>query len=325
MSGISFCRIAPARGAVCRLSVRLAYQGWICMDIKAYLSERKSAVESFFPEYFREHTLPPVLREAMLYSLNAGGKRIRPVLCLAAYEACGGDFTSIIPYAAAIEFIHTYSLIHDDLPAMDNDDLRRGRPTSHKVYGEAVAILAGDALLTEAFALLSDADRCPSVRTENLIRASREIAMAAGRAGMVAGQVQDMLSENADPDEETLRFIHLHKTAALIRGSVTAGALLYGADQDMRAALEVYGLKTGLAFQVIDDILDVEGDTAVLGKTAGSDEKKKKMTYPKLYGLDRSREIARDLIGQAVSALDRMTPRADPLREIALMLLKRRH
>ncbi|MDA8079456.1 MAG: polyprenyl synthetase family protein [Nitrospiraceae bacterium] len=295
------------------------------MDINRYLADRKNAVEAFFEQYFRKVGRPVVLREAMLYSLNAGGKRIRPVLCLASYEACGGNSDEIVPYAAALEFIHTYSLIHDDLPAMDDDDLRRGKPTSHKVYGEAMAILAGDALLTEAFVMLTDPLLGPAVRPDNLLRAAGEIARASGCRGMVAGQAQDMLSENSEPDEETLRFIHRHKTAALLRASVTAGALLYGGAPGVIDAMDRYGQNLGLAFQVVDDILDVEGDTEVIGKPAGSDEKKKKMTYPRMYGLDRSRDMARAFVADAVAALDAVPLAVDPLRELAFHLLGRRH
>jgi geranylgeranyl diphosphate synthase type II len=229
-----------------------------------------------------------------------------------------------VPYAATLELIHTYSLIHDDLPAMDDDDLRRGKPTNHKVYGEALAILAGDALLTEAFCILSDPSFCPFVRGDDLLRASREIALASGEQGMVAGQVQDILSENAEPDGETLQFIHRHKTAALIRASVRAGGILSGSSEEAIGALTRYGENIGHAFQVIDDILDVVGETEELGKTVGSDEKINKMTYPRLYGLERSRKIAGELVDDALSALEVFPSSADPLREIAGYLLARR-
>jgi geranylgeranyl diphosphate synthase type II len=295
------------------------------MDIKTYLRDRKESVDSFFRAYFKEQRMPAVLQEAMLYSLFAGGKRIRPVLAMAAYEACGRNSADIVPYAATLELIHTYSLIHDDLPSMDDDDLRRGKPTNHKVYGEAVAILAGDALLTEAFCILADPSFCPSVRTDDLLRASREIALASGRQGMVAGQVQDILSENAAPDGETLQFIHRHKTAALIRASVKIGGILSGSGEETIGALTRYGENIGHAFQVIDDILDVVGETEELGKTVGSDEKINKMTYPRMYGLERSREIAGQLVGDALSSLEIFSSTADPLRQIAGYLLARRN
>jgi len=295
------------------------------MDLKKYLKEKKDAVDSFFREYFREQRRPAVLQESMLYSLFAGGKRVRPILAMAAYEACGGAAADIVPYASTLELIHTYSLIHDDLPAMDNDDLRRGKPTNHKVYGEAVAILAGDALLTEAFRILSDPSHSNKVKDRDLLKASAEIAAAAGYQGMVAGQVQDILSENAEADAETLQFIHRHKTAALIRASVKAGGILSGSSSEVVGALTSYGENMGHAFQVIDDILDVEGDTEELGKTVGSDEKINKMTYPRLYGLERSRGIAKELVDAAVASLDVFSSGADPLREIARYLLERRN
>jgi geranylgeranyl diphosphate synthase type II len=297
----------------------------MAMDLKLYLKEKKETVDSFFRDYFKEKRRPAVLQEAMLYSLFAGGKRVRPVLAMAAYEACGGDARDIVPYASSLELIHTYSLIHDDLPAMDDDDLRRGKATNHKVYGEAVAILAGDALLTEAFCILSDPAHCRKVREGDLLKASKEIAAAAGYEGMVAGQVQDILSEDAEADEETLQFIHRHKTAALIRASVKVGGILFGGTAEKVDALALYGENIGHAFQVIDDILDVEGDAQVLGKPVGSDEKINKMTYPRLYGLEKSREIAKKLVDDAVSSLDAFSSGADPLREIARYLLERRN
>lgn len=295
------------------------------MDLKKYLKEKKEAVDTFFRDYFKEQRRPAVLQEAMLYSLFAGGKRVRPILAMAAYEACGGSAANILPYASSLELIHTYSLIHDDLPAMDDDDLRRGKPTSHKVYGEAVAILAGDALLTEAFCILADPSYGSGISEKDLLNASREIAVAAGYQGMVAGQVQDILSENAEADADTLQFIHRHKTAALICASAKVGGILAGGGADIMEALTSYGENIGHAFQVIDDILDVEGDTKELGKTVGSDEKINKMTYPRLYGLERSREIAKKLVDDAVSSLNLFSSGADPLREIARYLLERRN
>ncbi len=295
------------------------------MDLKKYLKEKKELVDTFFRDYFKEQRRPAVLQEAMLYSLFAGGKRVRPILAMAAYEACGGNSANILPYASSLELIHTYSLIHDDLPAMDDDDLRRGKPTSHKVYGEAVAILAGDALLTEAFCILSDPSYGSGIREKDLLNASREIAVAAGYQGMVAGQVQDILSENTEADADTLQFIHRHKTAALICASAKVGGILAGGGADIMEALTAYGENIGHAFQVIDDILDVAGDTKELGKTVGSDEKINKMTYPRLYGLQRSREIAKKLVDDAVSSLSLFSSGADPLREIARYLLERRN
>jgi len=294
------------------------------MDIKAYLKDKQTLVDAFFREYYSRQHHPPVLQEAMLYSLFAGGKRIRPILALAAYETCGGDPRDIVSYASTLELIHTYSLIHDDLPAMDNDDLRRGKPTNHKVYGDAIAILAGDALLTEAFSILSDTSLSSMVSVPHLMDALREIALASGLDGMVAGQVQDMLSENREPDADTLEFIHSHKTGALLRASVRIGPILYGSNKAVLDALTAYGNSIGLAFQVIDDILDIEGDTVEMGKTAGSDEKINKMTYPRFYGLQKSKDIARNLVADAKAALSVFSSEADPLREIADYLLTRR-
>ncbi len=294
------------------------------MDIHAYLTEKRNAVDAFFHSYFREQRKPPVLQEAMVYSLFAGGKRIRPILALASYEACGGDPSEIVPYASTLELIHTYSLIHDDLPAMDNDDLRRGKPTNHKMYGEAMAILAGDALLTEAFGILSDPSLSGAMKEASLLRALREIALASGLSGMVAGQVQDILSTNSVPDHETLEFIHTHKTAALIRASVLMGPIFCESGKDIFDALSEYGSNIGLAFQVIDDILDIEGDAEEIGKPVGSDERANKMTYPSLYGIETSRDIAQRLISSAVSSLGSFSEKADPLREIANYLLARK-
>jgi geranylgeranyl diphosphate synthase type II len=293
------------------------------MDIKAYLKEKRELIDSYLKSYFNTPSEPSILHEAMTYSLFAGGKRIRPVLALASYEACGGDPKYIIPQAAALELIHTYSLIHDDLPAMDNDDLRRGKPANHKVFGEAMAILAGDALLTEAFYMMTKSyENSPPPST--LIKAIREVALAAGIHGMVAGQAQDIISENIQPDEDLVQFIHLRKTAALIKASVKTGILLANADKRKMKAITTYGENVGLAFQIIDDILDVEGTTENLGKTAGSDIKKKKMTYPAIFGIEGSRRKAKDLITTAIDSLRIFSREADPLRELALYLLERK-
>jgi geranylgeranyl diphosphate synthase type II len=291
-------------------------------DIKAYLNEKKDLIDSYLKSYFTASSSPSVLHEAMKYSLFAGGKRIRPILALASFEACGGDAKKIIPQAAALELIHTYSLIHDDLPAMDNDDLRRGKPTNHKMFGEAMAILAGDALLTEAFFMMTQADI--KIKPSILLKALREVALAAGHNGMVGGQAQDIISEDAEPDSETLEFIHLHKTAALIKSSVRIGPILAGSRKKQLQALTRYGENTGLAFQIIDDVLDVEGSAEELGKPVGSDSRKKKMTYPSLYGIEGARNKANELISEAIDAIGIFSSEADPLREIAGYLAKRR-
>ncbi|GAB4420103.1 MAG: polyprenyl synthetase family protein [Thermodesulfovibrionales bacterium] len=310
------------------------------MDIKTYLREKKELIDSFLDAYFSSPITPKILHDSMAYSLSAGGKRIRPILCLASYEACGGKAEEIVPYAAALEFIHTYSLIHDDLPAMDNDDLRRGKPTNHKVFGEGIAILAGDALLTEAFYLLSNNQPSAIAGTPKsqrlfgvpishqpsaILRVIREIAYAAGMHGMVGGQSQDLLSENVEPDDKTLSFIHTHKTAALIAASVRVGGVLGGCGEDKLSCLTGYGENIGLAFQVIDDILDVEGETEIIGKPRGSDEKKKKMTYPCLYGIEVSMKKAGELVHSAIESLAIFDEKAEPLRGIARYLLERKN
>jgi geranylgeranyl diphosphate synthase type II len=237
----------------------------------------------------------------MRYSLLAGGKRLRPILCLAACELAGGSREQAMPTAVALEMVHTMSLIHDDLPAMDNDDLRRGRPTNHKVYGEANAILAGDALLTRAFEMV--ALRSPGVAAERLLAVVAELSLASGAPGLVGGQVVDLECEGKDVDLDTLEYIHLHKTGALLRACVLSGALIAGASEALLEALRVYARGIGLAFQIIDDILDVTASSEVLGKTAGKDLTADKTTYPKLLGLEESRQRAEALVAEAKAAL----------------------
>ncbi len=296
------------------------------LDLKSYLSEKKQLIEAFLESYYGAPFPPRILRDSMVYSLSAGGKRVRPVLCLAAYEACGGRVEDAVPQASAIELIHTYSLIHDDLPAMDNDDLRRGKPTNHKVFGEGIAVLAGDGLLTDAFCLFADRRyRRPVITDSAIAQCVCELAHAAGSQGMVGGQAQDLLSENSEPDPITLIFIHEHKTAALIAVSVRIGAILAGVDEEKLERLTRYGENIGLAFQVIDDILDVEGETEVIGKPKGSDEKKKKLTYPRLYGIEESRRKAKELIDASVSALSVFDGKAEPLRAVARYLYERKN
>lgn len=258
--------------------------------------------------------VPEILREAVCYSLFAGGKRLRPALVLGTAELVGGDESPALPAAAAIEMIHTYSLIHDDLPAMDNDDLRRGKPTAHRVFGEAVAILAGDALLTMAFDLLA------STGNSHVIA---EVARAAGAAGMVGGQVLDLQSENKKLPLEKLQHLHASKTGAMITVSVRAGALLGGASEDTLAALTRYGERIGLAFQIADDILDVVGDEVALGKPIGSDEAHNKSTYPALLGLDRAKELAQETVEEAVTALEGFGDEAHTLRQLARYIVDR--
>ena len=274
-------------------------------DFKAYLAAQKQLVEEALDGALGPER-PESLREAMRYSLLAGGKRLRPILGLAACELAGGDPALAMPTAVALEMIHTMSLIHDDLPAMDNDDLRRGRPTNHKVYGDAVAILAGDALLTRAFEMV--ALRSPGVDPERLLKVVGELSLVAGAPGLVGGQVVDLECEGKQVDLETLEYIHLHKTGALLKACVITGALIGGADEAQLDSLRTYARGIGLAFQIVDDILDVTASSDVLGKTAGKDLIADKTTYPKLLGLEESRQRAKTLIQEAKSSLDTFKP-----------------
>ena len=274
-------------------------------DFNAYLAAQKQLVEAALDDSLGPER-PESLREAMRYSLLAGGKRLRPILCLAACELAGGDPALAMPTAVALEMIHTMSLIHDDLPAMDNDDLRRGRPTNHKVYGDAVAILAGDALLTRAFEMV--ALRSPGVPADRLLKVVGELSLVSGAPGLVGGQVVDLECEGKEVDLETLEYIHLHKTGALLKACVITGALIGGADEDQLNSLRTYARGIGLAFQIVDDILDVTASSDVLGKTAGKDLIADKTTYPKLLGLEASRERAKTLIQEAKSSLDAFQP-----------------
>ena len=292
------------------------------LDLEQYLEARRQSVERAL-----EAALPmeegPEARvvEAMRYSLFAGGKRLRPILCLAAAEAVGGEIQAAMPAACALEMIHTYSLIHDDLPAMDDDDLRRGKPTNHKVFGEAIAILAGDGLLTEAFVLLSEYN---SLLPERAVQLIGVIAKAASYRGMVGGQVVDMLSQNKPADLKTVQQMHGRKTAALIAAAAESGALAGKGTEDQVAAMARYGMDIGLAFQIADDILDIEGDPELLGKTTGADVARGKVTYPAAVGLESSREAARDLINDALAALEGYDKKADPLRVLANYIVTRK-
>jgi geranylgeranyl diphosphate synthase type II len=268
-----------------------------------------------------ESTPPPTIHRAMRYSVFAGGKRVRPILCLEAARVFSENVEGAIHAGCALEFIHTYSLIHDDLPALDNDDLRRGKPTNHKVFGEAMAILAGDGLLTIAFQTLANAP----IKPERRVRVIAEVSAAAGTVnGMVGGQVADVEAGGKPVDAATLEYIHRSKTAALIRGSIVAGAIAGGAPDADVERLRRFGDLIGWAFQVVDDILDVEESSAALGKTAGKDQEQQKATYPALYGLDKSRAIAADLEARALKELDPYGARAQRLRELAEFLIARR-
>ncbi|MBN2398263.1 MAG: polyprenyl synthetase family protein [Deltaproteobacteria bacterium] len=292
------------------------------MSLDEYLTERKEIVDRALDGYLpvRDGDFSEIV-EAMRYSLFAGGKRLRPVLCMAAAEAVGSSARAVLPVACALEMIHTYSLIHDDLPAMDDDDYRRGKPSNHKMFGEGIAILAGDALLTEAFCLLSE--RNPATPPETGLAVLHEIAAAAGFQGMVGGQVADLGAEGEAVDMERVRYIHTHKTQALITVSIRAGALLAGAGSEDIDALSVYGDKVGLAFQIADDILDIESSRTVLGKDTGSDEGRGKATYPALIGIERSREEMHGLVEGALSAIGCFGESADPLRMIARFIAER--
>jgi geranylgeranyl diphosphate synthase type II len=296
----------------------------VSFDLDAWMTAQRARVDAALDGVLPpEDTPPPTVHRAMRYSVFAGGKRLRPLLVIAGAEAVGGEAALVMPTACALELIHTYSLIHDDLPAMDDDDYRRGRLTSHKVFGEAMAILAGDALLTLAFRLV--ADNAGLVGDPRVLRdVMAELADAAGTQGMVGGQVVDIESEGKTISAEMLDYIHTHKTAALIRASLVVGALLAGGRGEAVHAIRDAGETLGLAFQIVDDILDVEGSLAELGKTAGSDERKRKVTYPAYHGLDVSRARARALIEDAQRALVPLGPAADPIRALAEFINARR-
>lgn len=294
------------------------------MDLKAYLRERRQVIDQGLDRFLpAEQGYPKRLHSAMRYSIFAGGKRLRPILTLAACEAVGGNLKHALPAACSLEMIHTYSLIHDDLPAMDNDDLRRGVATNHKAFGEAMAILAGDALLTHAFHVLSDPEFL-SVQEAERLRIVREISDAAGSKGMVGGQAVDILSEGSETiDQPTLEYIHTRKTGAMIRAAVRVGARVGGADEIEMADLTGYGEKIGLAFQITDDLLDILGDERKLGKHVGSDLERGKKTYPALFGMKESEKRAHELMEAAVDALSRFDHRAEPLREMAQYVVER--
>jgi geranylgeranyl diphosphate synthase type II len=292
-------------------------------DLGAYMKERAAAVDAALARLLPPETeRPENLHKAMRYSVFAGGKRLRPILVIAGAEAVGGSADRVMPTACALELIHTYSLVHDDLPAMDDDDFRRGAPTNHKVFGEAVAILAGDALLTLAFRLVADNAR--GDRSAALPDVVADIADAAGHGGMVAGQVADLEAEGREVGADALDYIHAHKTGALIRTSLRIGAMLCNASAEQVRALSVAGAALGLAFQIVDDVLDVVASSAELGKTAGKDRIQQKATYPGVHGLEASQARARALIDEAEAALLSFGPRADPIRALGRFILERK-
>ena len=288
---------------------------------KTQWNERIKLMEAaLLKELGAETALVPRLAESMEYSLMAGGKRLRPILVMAAADAVGARGTDFVQAACGIEMIHTYSLIHDDLPAMDNDDYRRGKLTNHKVFGEALAILAGDALLTQAFEVIL---RQQGVSAEVLVQVLKEMSIAAGPNGMVGGQVIDMLSEGKRISMEELRKMHMGKTGALFRAAIRSGAILGGASEAKLAALTTYADCFGLAFQITDDILDVVGDEAVIGKPVGSDERNEKSTYVTLTSLEEAKKLAADTVQQALDALEVFGDEAKFLRDLVKMLLER--
>jgi geranylgeranyl diphosphate synthase type II len=292
--------------------------------LEAYLQDRRKIVEEALHWYLpTENNTPTEIYKAIHYSVFAGGKRIRPILCLAAAETSGGDMAQVMPVACALELIHTYSLIHDDLPSMDNDDFRRGKPTCHKVFGENIAILAGDALLTEAFVLLSRAEKI-RFSAERRLAVIQEIAQAAGISGMVGGQALDILSEKSRPDQEILYEIHRRKTGALIKAAVRSGAIMSNARENKIKALADYGMNIGMAFQIADDILNIEGDRELMGKETGSDTALGKVTYPSLMGMDYAKEELQKHINAAITSLLIFDKRALPLRLIARYIMERK-
>ncbi|NMC43527.1 MAG: polyprenyl synthetase family protein [candidate division Zixibacteria bacterium] len=278
-------------------------------EFPACLMEKRELVEKHLEACLpREDQYPQTLHAAIRYSVMAGGKRLRPLLAIAAFEACDGEGEIIYPAAAALELVHTYSLIHDDLPCMDDDAMRRGRPTLHRKYGEAVALLAGDALHDLAFRLMAQTDSAQAVL---------ELAEAIGTNGMLAGQMADMEAEGAPVSEDDVTFIHAHKTGKLIRGSVRIGAVLAGASEYTLESISQYGERIGLAFQIVDDILDVEGDAHTLGKSVGSDTRNAKATFPRVIGLPKSKEKANQLIEEAVDIITTAVTRPDCFVELA--------
>jgi geranylgeranyl diphosphate synthase, type II len=291
--------------------------------VTSYLARRAAEVNQWLDRLVpSEETPPRKLHKAMRYSLLAGGKRLRPVLTIATGEACGADTDDLMPAACAIEMIHTYSLIHDDLPAMDNDDLRRGRPTCHKAFGEAVAILAGDALLTQAFRVLSS--DAPNRNADRQVRVIREVATACGTVdALIGGQMADIESEGKEVDDPTLEYIHRSKTGAMITASVVVGGLIAGADEDQIDKLRKYGKSIGLAFQIADDILDVTSTSEQLGKTPGKDQAANKATYPAIHGMATSEARASELVDEALEVVFTLGLKTRILEDIARFIIAR--
>ena len=294
------------------------------MNLERYLEQRCKLVDQTLKQLLTDHDAAPrTLNKAMQYSLFSGGKRIRPILALATGEAVGARPTRILPFACALEMIHSYSLVHDDLPAMDDDDLRRGKPTNHKVFGEAMAILAGDGLLTEAFRIMAQGALRRGQNQTAALQAIWEVAAGAGMAGMVGGQVADIEAERKKPTRKIVEYIHTRKTGALLRASVRVGARVGGATSRQFAQLDTYGTAVGLAFQVTDDILDIEGGIEKTGKRTGRDAELNKATYPAALGMKKAKQYARELLDDALTGLKTFGPKAEPLRQIALFVVGR--
>ncbi|MBI4800081.1 MAG: polyprenyl synthetase family protein [Desulfarculus sp.] len=294
-------------------------------ELKAYLKDQAQRVDLALDRLLPSDEAGGLILKAMRYSLFAGGKRLRPILCLAAAEAVGGESERVMFCACALEMIHTYSLVHDDLPAMDDDDYRRGVPTNHKVFGEGLAVLAGDGLLTQAMVVLTTHAHVASIEPWRVLTASQAVMRAAGFEGMVGGQAADLLAERQEPDLATVQFIHAKKTGALITAAVQAGALLAGGKEEEVQALVRYGRRVGLAFQIADDLLNLSGDAAQLGKATGSDQARGKMTYPAVLGPAQARQTGERLVREAMDLAAGLGQPAWPLVELARYIMERSH
>ncbi|MCK5417720.1 MAG: polyprenyl synthetase family protein [Desulfobacterales bacterium] len=294
------------------------------LDLDSYLTSQKKRINRALESLLKTSDKPDRILEAMTYSLMAGGKRIRPVLCVAAAEAAGGNPEDALPAACALEMVHTYSLIHDDLPAMDDDALRRGKPTCHMAFDEATAILTGDALLTLAFQTLASIELSNAEQAAKWLRVIRLISYAAGYCGMIQGQMLDITSEGRQLTLAELKSLHRLKTGALIEASISSGAVLGGLNSNRISMLESYAQNIGLAFQVTDDILNVEGDPEIMGKAVGTDKLRNKSTYPSLLGLKKSKDFAGKLVENALQALETFDQKAEPLRAIAKYIVERK-
>lgn len=294
------------------------------LPAEQYLSECKQFIDQSIGRFLPDKkTYPESIHKSMHYSVFAGGKRLRPSLLIAAAEAVGGNRQDVLPFAVAVEFLHTYTLIHDDLPALDNDTLRRGKPTNHRVFGEAIAILAGDALLTQAFIVMTHAVLMENIPHKQILRATQEMARALGSTGVIGGQVVDLESEGKAIDAETLEYIHIYKTGFFFKACLRAGAILSGGHPEELSALSRFGAHIGLAFQIIDDILDIVGDQEKLGKDVGSDLDRHKATYPALFGLEESKRKAEMLVEEGIACLKDFDERANPLRDIGRFFVQR--